>query len=165
MKYAGHRHALTWGLAVIALLAVCLAPLPAIAGPKGPADKRAKIEARRAEVRGRILREVGIDEKKGDEVEKVLRKYEPERMKLTREQRAHKLAIRDLLRKNSDDDKAYKKALDGLRSTRRKLHAVQEKELDELAKLLTPKQQAKLYAALQRLRRKLASRRAAAAEE
>jgi Spy/CpxP family protein refolding chaperone len=165
MKHADRRRSLAWCLALLALLTVCLAPRSAIAEPKGRVDKKSKLEARRAQVRARILREVGIDQKKGDAVEKVLRKYEPERQKLMREQRAEKLALRDLLRSNSDDDKAYKKALDGLRSARRKLHTVQEKELDELAKLLTPKQQAKLYAALQRLRRKLATRRAAAAQQ
>lgn len=148
----------TLGVLLAMLVAFVLASAPGTASAEKK-DQRAKVEARRAEVRARILREVGIDEALGKRVEAVLRKYEPERKKLLGEQRGHKQAIKKLLRDDSSDEQAFKKAIEGLRSTQRKLHATREKELDELAKLLTPKQQAKLAAALLRLRRHMAKSR------
>lgn len=142
----------TFGVLLAMLVAFVVASAPGTAS----ADKggqRAKVEARRAQIRERILREIGIGEAKGKQVEGVLKKYEPERKKLLQEQRGYKQTLKKLLRDDSGDEQAYKKAIEGLRSTQRKLHSTREKELDELAKLLTPKQQAKLAAALLRLRR------------
>jgi Spy/CpxP family protein refolding chaperone len=148
-----------WLTALVAALCLSLCPAPAFAQPKKNADRKAKIEARRAQVRARVLREVGIDEAKGKQVEKVLLKYEPERQKQLKAQRSQRKALRDLLRADSNDEAAYKKALDGLRAAQKKIYSVREKELDELGKLLTAKQQAKLFATLQRIRRQFARKR------
>jgi Spy/CpxP family protein refolding chaperone len=142
-----------WLASLLAAVSLLLAPTPAFAQPKEGGDKKAKIEERRAKVRARVLREVGIDEAKGKQVEKVLLKYEPERQKQLKAQREYRKTLRDLLSQDSNDDAAYKKALEGLRSAQKKVFTAREKELDELAKLLTAKQQAKLFATLQRMRR------------
>lgn len=144
---------------VVLSLALLLAAMPARAENKGGEDKRAKVEQRLKQLRNRILRqEVGLDEKKADEVQKVLLKYEPERRKLQRQHRQHRSELRDLLQADSNDDAAYKKSIEGFRSTQKKLNALRDKEMDEIAKLVTPKQQAKLYAALERLRKRMARR-------
>jgi len=147
-----------WLAALLATVSLLLAPTPAFAEPKQAGDKKAKIEERRAKVRARVLKEVGIDEAKGKQVEKVLLKYEPERQKQLKAQREYRNTLRDLLRQDSNDDAAYKKALDGLRSAQKKLFTAREKELDELGKLLTAKQQAKLFATLQHMRRQFGRR-------
>ncbi len=130
--------------------------------PKSPEAKRARVQARLKQVRTRILKqEVGLDDKKVAEVEKIFDKYEPERRKLIKQQREQRLALKELLKQNSDDEAAYKKALESFRATQKKLKALTDRELDELSKQLTHKQQAKLFAALQRLRKKLARKVAA----
>lgn len=140
------------------LLALFAVASPARAEGKAE-DKRAKVEQRLKQLRTRILRqEVGLDEKKADEVQKVLLKYEPERRKIQKQHREHRKELRDLLQSDSSDDAAYKKSIEGFRSTQKKLAALRDKEMDEVQKLITPKQQAKLYAALERLRKKLARR-------
>lgn len=140
-------------------LSLILAALPASAQGRGGEDKRAKVEQRLKQLRTRILRqEVGLDEKKAEEVQKILLKYEPERRKLQRQHQEHRRELRALLQSDSNDDAAYKKSIDGFRSTQKKLNALRDKEMDEVAKSITPKQQAKLYAALERLRKKVARR-------
>lgn len=146
-------------LLLLITLSVALAAPAALAQPKGAADKRAKVEARMKELRGRVLKkEVGLDDAKAAQVEKVLSKYAPERKKLQQEAQKHRRAIRDLLKKDSNDQAAYERAIKGLRAAQNKLHALREKELDELSKLLTPKQQAKLAVAIRRLQAKLRRR-------
>lgn len=140
-------------------LALVFAALPARAEGKDAEDKRARVEQRLKQLRAKILRQqVGLDEKKAEEVQKVLLKYEPERRKVQRQHQEHRRALRDLLQNDSNDDAAYKKSIDGFRATQKKLNALRDKEMDEVAKLITPKQQAKLYAALERLRKKIARR-------
>jgi len=144
---------------LLLVLAICAVALPARAEGKGDEDKRARVEQRMKQVRNKVLRQhVGLDDKKADEVLKVLAKYEPERRKLQRQQQEHRRALRDLLQADSNDDAEYKKQIDGFRSAQKKLSALRDKETDEVAKLITPKQQAKLYGALERLRKKLARR-------
>lgn len=140
-------------------LALLVAAVPASAQGKGAEDKRAKVAQRLKQLRAKVLRqEVGLDEKKAEAAQKVLLKYEPERRKLQRQHQEHRRELRDLLQSDSNDDAAYKKSIDGFRSTQKKLNALRDKEMDEIAKLITPKQQAKLYAALERLRKKIARR-------
>jgi Spy/CpxP family protein refolding chaperone len=146
-----------WMAISIALLVALSAPLAlAEAGGKGPADKRAQIEQQTKKLRARVLRtDVGLDQKKAAEVEKVLEKYTPIRQQLQKESQQHRRAIRDLLDKDSNDQSAYDKSIKALRSAQKKLHDTREKELDELSKLLTPKQQAKLVVSIRTLQTKL----------
>jgi Spy/CpxP family protein refolding chaperone len=143
----------------VLLLALSLAFVTNSAFAQPNEDKRAKVEARRKELIDRILRrEVGLDEKKADAVEKLLVKHQAERKRLQKEQREQRQTIKKLLADKSEDEDAYKKAVDGFRATQKKLQGVRESELDDLAKILTPREQAKLFAALQRLKKKLARR-------
>jgi hypothetical protein len=143
----------------ILLMAFALSLVVRSASAEPDEDKRAKVEARRKELMDRILkREVGLDDKKAEVVEKLLVKHQEERKRLQRDQREHRQALKKLLADKSEDEDAYKKAVDGFRASQKRLQAQRERELDELAKVLKPREQAKLFAALQRLRKKLARR-------
>lgn len=140
-------------------LSLVLFVLPARAEGKPADDKRAKVEQRQRQVVAKVLRqEVGLEEKKADAVMKILAKHQPERSKLQAQHRQHRRDLRDLLQSDSADEAQYKKGIDGFRSTQKKLNALRDQEMDEIAKLISPKQQAKLFAALERLRKKLGRR-------
>ena len=148
-------------LFAVLAMALLLSFMTRSASAQPDEDKRAKVEARRKELMDRILqRDVGLDPKKADAVEKVLLKHQNERKRLQRELREQRQTLKRLLADKSEDEQAYKKAVDGFRATQKKLQGLREKELDDLAKVLTPREQAKLFASLQRLRKKLARRNA-----
>lgn len=140
-------------------LTLVLCALPAQAEGKRAEEKRAKVEQRLKQVTAKILRqEVGLDDQKADEVMKVLVKHQVERRTLQQQHRQHRKAIGELLQSDSSDEAQYKKSIDGFRTTQKKLNGLRDREMDEIAKLITPKQQAKLFRALERMRRKLARR-------
>ena len=60
-----------------------------------------------------------------------------------------------LLKADSNDQQAYKDAIKGYRDADKKLRAVRDKEFDEIAKLITPKEQAKLVVALRKMQAKI----------
>jgi len=149
-----------WVLLVLTA-ATLIAASPSVAHARGDdvKEKRAKVEQRVKQLRTRVLRqEVGLDATKAEAVEKLLVSHEGERRKLQRAQREHRRELRELLQHDSSDDAAFKKHVDAFRVNQKKLAALNEREMDEIAKLITPKQQAKLFAAIQRLRRRMAAR-------
>lgn len=134
---------------------------PALARPAPPAAqtkaaKRAKVEARLKQLRGQVLRkQVGLDEKHAKLVEGILDRYRPKRQALKRQMRAHRQAIGKLLKADSNDQNAYKREIAGMRSTKKQLDALRDKEINEISRILTPKQQARLAVALRRMQRRL----------
>ena len=136
---------------------------PALARPAHPgapaqarAEKRAKIEARLKKIRGEVLRKrVGLDETHARRVEAILDRYRPKRQALQKQMRTHRQAIGKLLKADSNDQNAYRREIAGMRSAKRQLDALRERELNEVSRLLTPKQQAKLAVALRRMQRRL----------
>jgi Spy/CpxP family protein refolding chaperone len=146
-----------WMALLISLAVVLGAPLAfAEAGGKQAGAKRAQVEQRMQKLRARVLRsDAGLDEKKAAEVEKVLNKHAPARKQLQKESQQQRQAIRQLLDKDSNDQAAYEKSIKALRSAQKKLHELREKEIDELSKLLTPKQQAKILVSIRKLQSKL----------
>lgn len=145
-----------------AALAVTVAA-PAVARPGQPgaaaqsrAAKRARIEARLKQIRGAILRKrVGLDEKRAKQVENILDRYKPQRQALQKKLRTHRQAIGRLLKADSNDQNAYRREIAGWRSARRQLDALRVREINDVSRLLTPKQQAKLAVALRRMQRRL----------
>jgi Spy/CpxP family protein refolding chaperone len=155
-------------LAVLISLSVLLSAPLAFAERRGKDadDKRAKVELRTKKLRAQVLRkDAGLDEKKAAEVEKILEKYTPIRHKLEQESQTHRRALRELLDKDSNDLPAYDKAIKGLRSAQKRLHDAREKEIDELSKVLTPKQQAKLLVSIRKLQGKLRRKMRAAGDD
>ncbi len=111
------------------------------AEPKADRDPGAHVEheARRT----RLLRErVGLDEKTAKAVEAVLRRSMNERRQVHERMREARRKLRDLIENDGDDQKAYQSAIAALRKAQNDLHALKNRELDALAKHLTPKQQA-----------------------
>ena len=146
----------------IVLAAVFAAALPGAAHARGPnhdPQKRAVIEQRLKQLRRDMLRkEVGLDENKAVVVERVLDKYLAEKKKLREQAVTHRRALRTLLESDSNDQQAYSTAIRGLREAEKQKQALRERELDELGKLLTAKQQAKLMRATHRMKRQLEHR-------
>jgi Spy/CpxP family protein refolding chaperone len=153
-----HRRFAIWFRCFVLVSCALLATAHAFADPKHghDPDKRAKIEARLKEVRGIALRkEVGLEEKKAAEVEAVLAKIHGEREQIIRKMQAQRRVLRELLNKDSQDQNAYSRALVALHAAEDQLNALNKRQNQELAKLLTPKQQAKLGAVFQRMQRRL----------
>lgn len=146
-----------WFVLVVCLIACMSAVRVASAQPSK--EKRAKVEQRLEKLRERVLKkDVGLDDKKAKAVSEILTRYVTERRKIQKDQREYRRTLQKLVQSDSNDQDAYKKALKSFRDGRKKLQALEDRELDEVAKILTPKEQVKLVAALQRLRRKLAKK-------
>ena len=143
---------------ILPLVLVTGVALPAAAqgGDDLPPQKRAQVQKRLQQIRDRILRQqVGLDEKKAREVEAVLKRAQKERRKIQRRVRENRRKLRQLLKNDSNDQKAYAAAIRELRKAQNDLHKLKNREFDELAKRLAPKEQAKLVQALQRAKRKM----------
>ncbi len=127
---------------------------PAVApagGPMGPRMQR---------VRSRVLREkVGLSDDKASKVEAILDRYAPERRKISLKIREGRQKLKALMVLNSEDQAAYKGALDEVRTNRRALQGLMERAFDEIAAQLTPKEQGRLFLALEDLRKMVARRR------
>lgn len=143
-------HQLFWVALILGLAA------PAFAQGKAAGKRRAKVEQRVEEIVGRVLREkVGLDDKKATQVEALLKKHHKARAQAKRDQHRARRALGQLLKQNSSDQKAYAKAINDFRQAQKALHQLEDKQFDELGKVLTPKQQAQLYANLDKVRRKV----------
>jgi Spy/CpxP family protein refolding chaperone len=96
-----------------------------------------------------------LEPAKAAEIERVLDRHAPERQKLHEKLRDHRRELNRLLEGDSNDQQAYERAIRGLREAQEQLFVHRRKELDELGRALTPKQQAKLVRALRQMQRKL----------
>lgn len=132
--------------------------------PPAPGADRAAMEQRMDKARARLLRnKVGLSEEKARKVEAVLDKYAPERKRLVASMREARQKLRALVTLKSDDQAAYRTNLEQLRTSRKALMDLMDKAFTELSKDLTPKEQARLFLALDKLRgvlREAAMRRA-----
>jgi Spy/CpxP family protein refolding chaperone len=139
---------------ILPFLLATLIAAPAFADP--PPSGKAEAQARFKQTRAEILRKrLGLDDKKAAEVEKVLDRYAPERKKLREAMRAQQRAMRELLKNKSEDQAAYKRALDALTDNLTRLNTLRQQEQAELSRLMTPKQQAQLLEVMGRARRSL----------
>jgi Spy/CpxP family protein refolding chaperone len=130
------------------------APPPAAAPPPGP------MEQKLMRVRSRVLREkVGLTDDKASKVEAILDRYAPERRRIALKIRDGRQKLKALLVLNSEDQAAYKGALEEVRTNRTALQALMERAFNDIATQLTPKEQARLFLALQDLKVKGAARR------
>ena len=146
-----------WKVAVTAI-ALSLT-VPAAAEPGRRSDKRAELHDKMREHRGRVLRErVGLDEKTAQATEKILDRFQLEREKLEAQQREEKKKLRAMLELDQNDQAAYTRGLRSLVDAQQKLGKLRQQELDELAKVLTPKQQAKLALAIDEAMKELRKR-------
>ena len=146
--------AMTLGLFV----APASATPPAKGGPgaTGHAGPSQRIVQRMKRLRDEILRyDVGLDNAKAAKVKQILSKLDPQRRKLHGKKRMATRALRRLIRSDSNDQAAFKRAIADLIQSRTALAALRKKQFMTLQKLLTPKQQAKLFVALKRMKRRI----------
>jgi Spy/CpxP family protein refolding chaperone len=141
-----------YGLILLALLVAS----PAFADHERDPAKRAEVEQRVRQMRSEVLRkQVGLDDKKAQEVEVILDQFHAERRQLSEELRKHRHALRDLVSKDSADRGAYARALSGIQAAEDKLHMLHKRQHQALAKLMAPKEQAKFELAIHQMRRRL----------
>jgi hypothetical protein len=148
-------HALRFLLVIAALLGTSSVRADAAPRPT-PDEKRAQVEARMRQVRLDILKkDVGLDAEKIRVVAALLERHGAERKKLQAALASERRAVDALLEADSNDQAAYARALRALRGRHAELAALRERELQEIGRHMTPKQQAKFLTALRRVHRKL----------
>ena len=96
------------------------------------------------------LQRIGLDPATAQKVQQIHRKYQAERQPIKQQVQTHRARIAELLRANSDDQNAYRAAIQGLKTARKTLEATKDREAAELQQVLTPKQQAQMLAALRK---------------
>ena len=118
--------------------------------------KRDKAKKRIDQLRNKLLRKrLGLDEATATKVEKVLRDHVTQKRQVQRDMRQAQRKLRQLLRDDSDDQDAYRKALAALEKAHASGEALRKKHFAELQKLLTPKQQVQLIQAMHKIKRHL----------
>jgi Spy/CpxP family protein refolding chaperone len=143
------------------LIWACLALSPTLALADAPSSqddqqKRAQIEARMKQLRSDMLKkDVGLSTEKLAQAEKILQRYAEERKKLKAQIHTQHRAISELLDSGNNDDAAYAKAVKNLRALDTRLMALRGRELDEVSRLMTPKQQAKFMVAVRKMQHRL----------
>ena len=142
-------------LLVAALLVPTLARADAAPHPT-PDQKRAQVEARMRQIRLDILqKEVGLEAEKTRVVAVLLERHGAERKKLQGALQSERRTVEKLLEADSNDLAAYARALRAVRTRHTQLSAQRDRELEELSRHMTPKQQAKFFSALRRVHKKL----------
>jgi len=142
-------------LLVAALLVPALALADAVPAP-ATAQKRAQLEARMRQLRMEILqKDVGLDAEKTRAVAALLERHSAERRRIETAIQNDRGTLDQLLQADSKDQAAYSKGLRALRARHTELAALRQRELDDIARHMTPKQQAKFLSALRRVQKKL----------
>ena len=119
---------------------------------KPAAEKVKRAEARRREL---LKKRVGLSDDKATKVEAITRKHGAQQRTLKQNVRKARVQLRQLLRDESDDQQAYEGALRELEAAHRSLQDLRQKRFEDLKQALTPKEQAKLLAAMGKVRRDL----------
>lgn len=135
------------------LLTATLLAAPAFAqppAPRAPAAAKAKQPdpARREARRVQALERAGVDAVRARRVAKILAGFDSQRSAARAEMKTHRQALRQLIASKSTDETAYRRALDGMRAAKAKLDSVQDRQVEAVAKVLKPSEQAKLLAQL-----------------
>ena len=142
---------------LMAVLSLSATAAHAEEGSADPGERRhMRMEQRMRRITDRVLRrDVGLDEAKTTKIQAILEKYAPERKKLHEELGRQKRALRDLIEDDSADEKAYADALAGLKKAKKALQALRDKQVAEVEKQLTPRQQARLMLSLKKARHRM----------
>lgn len=136
-------------------LALSLAA-PALARRGNAAQRHAQIAQRLERIRGAVLRKrVGLDERKARAVERILDSHQAERRRLSRVMHTERRALAGLLKQNSNNQAAYARAIQRLRRAELARQSLKQREFTQIARVLTPKEQAKLLIALRRMQARL----------
>ena len=107
-------------------------------------------------MRARLLRDrLGVDVVIVGQIEEILRTYDPQRHELHKKKHLAHQTIRELLHNDSNDQAAFERVLADMRAAHVGLSKLRTEEMDRLAEILTPKQQAKLALAFKRMKQKM----------
>ena len=124
-------------------------------------DKRIKKRKKRfKKMRARLLRErLKFDEKKASKVEEIMNRSAKERRALKKTLRENHKTINRLLRDGSDDQAAYRAAMDSMRKAHDAMHQSRNGQWRALSSALTPKEQAALMRAIGKMQRRMHPKR------
>jgi Spy/CpxP family protein refolding chaperone len=129
-----------------------------------PANDRRQPEQLRKEVLDRmralrawkIVEELKLDENASAHLFPILARYDDQELALAAERRDIAQEIRTLLEAPQPDNAKLTAAINRMLANRVKRHAMKDERINELRKVLTPVQQAKLVLLLPRLEREFA---------
>ena len=137
--------------------ATAIPPRPPGSAPPGPGagGPPPRIAERMKQLRKRILEdEIGLDAQRAAKVSKILESFDATRRKARQRAKQARRALRQLVRSDSDDQEAFRAAIDEMQAANKATQVVRVQQFTALKKLLTPKQQAKLLLALGRLKKR-----------
>lgn len=121
------------------------------AGPP-PGHSGGRFGEKMEAMRSRMLRErVGLTDEKAKRVEAILNKYAPERKRAHEAVRTAREDLRTLIDSKSEDENLYKNALQSVRDKRKAMQDLMDRAFNEVAKELTPREQARLFVSLEEL--------------
>jgi periplasmic protein CpxP/Spy len=127
------------------------APAPAAAEPNAGAHaKRSdpeRAQARR-EHRSAKLKQAGIDDARAKQVLATMERADGERKPVMESLRAQGTELKRLVESKTTDEAAYSRALSSMRTSKTKLAQIRDRELDAVAKILKPSEQARLLGML-----------------
>ncbi len=150
---------------LFALVLVSTIALPAMAQPgpggrgrRGPPSAQ---KMKRAEkMVGKALRnKLGLSEDKAKKVESILKKQRASQQKIRGQLRTARQDLGKLFRSDSNDQNAWRSALDKMEKSHKALAQGRDKQFAALKKVLTPKEQAKLLRGLNQLQKRMKARR------
>lgn len=134
-------------------------PRPPQSGPPGLPEggpQHAGMGKRMKEIRADLLRkEAGLSEDAIAKGEKVLDAFDVERQKAHKDVGDAHRGLAELNASDSKDEAAYKKGLDALVAANRALQDLRGRELEELRKVLSQRDTAKVVLSLERIQREM----------
>jgi len=114
------------------------------------------MQAKMLKMRAKLLRDrLGFDANVVQQVEDVLRAFDPQRHELHKKKHQGHRQIKELLEADSNDQSAYQIALTNMRAAHVGLNNLRTEEMDKLGEILTPKQQARLARVFKRMKHKM----------
>ena len=153
------------GLTVVGMGAAAAEPAhrPVAAGAPAGGDKRSPeqlrkevLERMRALRAWRIVEELKLDEGTSARLFPILARYDEQELALAAERRDIAIELRALLAAPRPDDTKLTAAINRMLANRAKKHTLRDERINELRKVLTPVQQARLVLLLPQLEREFA---------
>lgn len=145
---------------LVALTTMTVAP-PAVTQPSEQSGERRQARKRVAKLRTRVLRnKVGLSDAKIERVVAILERQQAQRHSLEKQLRQSRRALGQLFKADSSDQAAYAQHLDALQEAQRSLATLRDEQITDLREVLEPKEQAKLFRAMEMVKRRLEKRRA-----
>ncbi len=108
------------------------------------------------ESRAKLLREkVGLTEETAAKVEMIMDESHTKRRALRDDMDAQMKVLEELLEADSNDQKAYLAAITEVQRIQQELNGLREAEIDSIAQILTPKEQAKMIVEMKAIHSKV----------